>query len=184
MEGFTRYFSNFRGRPRAASLGMSSFKSPPLKVARAWKRAHRDDRAISGVSFPFWTTHTHTYAVKCMHIHKHIHVHMHSINTHSCTHAFTPGTTPALQGTTGIPVTCFEEAELISLVRRWEPEDDGVRAPSDWAVSRPSCSFTLPLWNAPYNINTTTHARLHFTPVLFVSSLLSVLTTAIKAAAA
>lgn len=62
-------FLQLRGRALVESLGMSSFKSPPLKVGRAWKRAHRDDRAISGVSFPFWTAHQHT------HLHGEVHAH-------------------------------------------------------------------------------------------------------------
>lgn len=108
-------------------------------------------------------------AARCMHINTHTQAHMHA-HTRPCTQTFTPGTTPAMRGTSGIPATCFEEAELIWLVRRWEPEDDRVQVRWDWAASRPSCSFTL--WNATYNRNTATHAH---TPALCPRSFCCVL---------
>lgn len=154
-------FLQLRGRAQVESLGMSSFKSRPLKVGRAWKRAHRDDRAISGVSFPSWTTHTHTYTVRCTHVHKHTHAHTPLCttkfkHTHPCMHIYT-GDHPSIAGTSGIAVTCFEEAGFISLVRRWEPEDDQVQIRSDWTVSRPSLLICLTAmkWPIYHNINTT-----------------------------
>ena len=149
--GVYTIFHQLWGRARVESLCMSSFKRPPLKVSRAWKKAHRDDRAISGVSFPPWPTHTHTHTT--MHICTYTctanYKHTSLYNIYTRDH-------PSIAGTSGIAVTCFQEAELISLVRCWVPENDRVQVGSGWVVCRP-CSFTLPLSNAPCRINTTTN---------------------------
>lgn len=169
MEWFTQYFSDI-----AAECERKASACHLLRASRSRSaKPGREPTETTGllVEFLFHSgplTHTHMLAVRCMHVntHTHTHAHMHA-HTRPCTQqTFTPGTTPAMRGTSGIPVTCFEEAELICLVRRWEPEDDRVQVRWDWAASRPSCSFTL--WNTTYNRNTATHAHLHFAPALFV----------------
>lgn len=100
-----------------------------------------------------------------------------SLYEYKYTHPCTPGTTPALQGTSGSPVTCFGEAELICLVMLCEPQGDGEQVWWDWGVSRPSSSFTLPLWNTPCNINTASHAHTYsyspFCSFLFLRAILA-----------